>query len=49
MSNPALLEHFEKYAQDFLAKMERKNEYARAVTKIILARLDDVEKRTRFE
>lgn len=41
MANPALLEYFEKYAQDFLAEMERNNEHTRAVTKIILSRLDD--------
>jgi AraC-like DNA-binding protein len=41
MANPGLLEYFEKYAQDFLAEMDRKNELTRAVTKIILARLDD--------
>jgi hypothetical protein len=36
-----LPERFEKYARDFLAGMERKDEYAHAVAKIILARLDD--------
>ena len=41
MANPGLLEYFEKYAQDFLAEMDRKDETTRAVTKIILARLDD--------
>jgi AraC-like DNA-binding protein len=41
MANPDLLEHFEKYAQDFLAEIERTEEYSRAVTKIILSRLDD--------
>ena len=41
MANSALLEHFEKYAQDFLAQMERNDEHTRAVTKIILSRLDD--------
>jgi AraC-like DNA-binding protein len=41
MANPILLEHFEKYAQDFMAQMERKDEYIRAVTKIILSELDD--------
>jgi len=41
MANPALLEHFERYACDFLAQMERKAETTQAVTKIILARLDD--------
>ena len=41
MANPELLAYFEKYAQDFLTKMERKNEYTRAVTKIILSQLDD--------
>ncbi|MBN1428012.1 MAG: AraC family transcriptional regulator [Anaerolineae bacterium] len=41
MANPSLLEHFEQYAQDFIAQMERKDETTQAVTKIILARLDD--------
>jgi AraC-like DNA-binding protein len=41
LSNPSLLEHFEQYAQGFLAQMERKDETTRAVTKIILAQLDD--------
>jgi AraC-like DNA-binding protein len=41
MANPRLLEHFEKYAQDFLSGIERRNEYTRAVTRIIIAQLDD--------
>jgi AraC-like DNA-binding protein len=41
MANPALLAHFEQYAQNFIAQMERKDETTQAVTKIILARLDD--------
>ncbi len=41
MANPSLLEHFERYARDFLAQMERKNATTQAVTKIVLARLDD--------
>jgi AraC-like DNA-binding protein len=41
MANPALLEHFEKYAQDFLAEMDRDDEHTQAVTKIILSKLDD--------
>ena len=41
MANPALLEHFEKYAQDFIAQMERNDATTQAVTRIILARLDD--------
>jgi AraC-like DNA-binding protein len=41
MANPALLAYFESYAQDFLAKMDRKSETSQAVTRIILARLDD--------
>jgi AraC-like DNA-binding protein len=41
MANPGLLEYFEKYAQDFLAEMDRNDEHTRAVTKIILSRLDD--------
>ncbi|MBN2500315.1 MAG: helix-turn-helix transcriptional regulator, partial [Anaerolineales bacterium] len=41
MANPGLLEHFEKYAQDFIAQMERNDATTQAVTKIVLARLDD--------
>lgn len=41
MPNPAMLGYFEKYAQDFLADMDRKNEQTQAVTKIILSRMDD--------
>ncbi len=41
MANPGLLEYFEKYAQDFLVEMDQQNEHTRAVTKIILSRLDD--------
>ncbi len=41
MANPGLLEYFEKYAQDFLAEMDRKDEHTRAVTRIILSNLDD--------
>ena len=41
MANPGLLEYFEKYAQDFLAEMDRNNEHTRTVTKIILSRMDD--------
>ncbi len=41
MANPSLLEQFEQYARDFLVEMERKDETTRAVTRIILARLDD--------
>jgi AraC-like DNA-binding protein len=41
MANSALLEHFEKYAQEFLTQMERDDEHTRTVTKIILSRLDD--------
>ncbi len=41
MANPALLEHFEKYAQDFIAQMERNDATTQAVTRIVLSRLDD--------
>jgi AraC-like DNA-binding protein len=41
MANPVLLEHFEQYAQEFIAQMERNDATTQAVTKIILARLDD--------
>ena len=40
MANPALLEHFAKYAQDFIAQMEWNDTTSQAVTKIILAQLD---------
>ena len=41
LANPGLLDYFEKYAQDFLAEMDRKDEHTRIVTKIILSKLDD--------
>jgi AraC-like DNA-binding protein len=41
MSNPELLAYFERYAQEFIAGLERKDATTRAVTKIILANLDD--------
>lgn len=41
MPNPGLLEHFEKYAQDFLAQMAHNEKTTSAVTRIILERLDD--------
>ena len=40
-ANPDMLQYFENYAQEFLASVERQNEYARTVTKIILSKLDD--------
>jgi AraC-like DNA-binding protein len=40
-ANPELLQHFERYAQAYLAEMDRQDEHTRAVTKIILSRLDD--------
>jgi len=41
MANPGLLEYFERYAENFLTEMERKDTHTRAVTKIILSHLDD--------
>jgi AraC-like DNA-binding protein len=41
LPNPDLLQHFENYAQEFLAEMDHKYEYTREVTKILLSRLDD--------
>jgi len=41
MANPALLEHFERYASDILAQMERNDATTQTVTRIILSRLDD--------
>lgn len=43
MANPGLLAYFEKYAENFLAELDHKNEHTRAVTKIILSQLDDEE------
>lgn len=40
-ANPELLTHFENYAQEFMAELDRNTEYARVVTKIILSHLDD--------
>jgi len=41
MANPGLLAYFEKYAENFLTEMDRKDENSRAVTRIILSHLDD--------
>jgi AraC-like DNA-binding protein len=41
MANPNLAAYFEQYTQDFLAEMDCQNQTIRAVTKIILTRLDD--------
>jgi len=41
MANPSLLQHFERYAQEFLAELDRRNEHTGVVTRIILAHLDD--------
>ncbi len=41
MANPGLLAHFEHYAQEFLASMERRHTYTQAAARIILAHLDD--------
>ncbi|PKN85768.1 MAG: AraC family transcriptional regulator, partial [Chloroflexi bacterium HGW-Chloroflexi-7] len=41
MANPDLLAYFEKFAQDFLINIDRQKEFTKAVTKIILAHLDD--------
>ena len=40
-ANPELLEYFENYAQEVLAEMDRRSEYASTVTKILLSQLDD--------
>jgi AraC-like DNA-binding protein len=40
-ANPDLLKHFENYAQEIIADMDRQSEHSRRVTKIILSRLDD--------
>jgi AraC-like DNA-binding protein len=39
--NEELLEHFENYAQQFLADLDNQTQYAREVTKILLSRMDD--------
>ncbi len=41
MANEALKEYFEQYAREFLAGMDEDKEFTNAVTRIILARLDD--------
>ncbi|MBL8094595.1 MAG: AraC family transcriptional regulator, partial [Anaerolineales bacterium] len=41
LANPALLARFEQFAQDAMADIDRQNEHTRAVTRIILSRLDD--------
>ena len=41
LANPDLLAHFEQYAQNLLDEMQRRDEHTRAVTRIILSRLDD--------
>lgn len=41
MANPVLLEQFEKYAQDFIDRLDRKDATSQAVTRILLSRLDD--------
>ena len=40
LPNPGLLQYFENYAQQFIAKMDRQDEYIQAVTRIILEKLD---------
>lgn len=42
MSNPELLDYFERYAQEFIAGLERKDATTQEVTRIILGNLDDV-------
>ena len=39
--NPELLAYFGQYARDFIAEMDQNQEHTRAVTRIILANLDD--------
>lgn len=40
LPNPDLLKYFENYAQQFIADMDRQDEYTQAVTRIILEKLD---------
>jgi AraC-like DNA-binding protein len=40
-ANPGLLDYFENYAQEFMAEIDRNNKHTRAVTKIMLSRMDD--------
>ncbi len=41
LAYPALLARFEQFAQDAMADIARQNEHTRAVTRLILSRLDD--------
>ncbi len=40
LPNPGLLAYFENYAQQFIAEMDREDEYTQAVTRILLENLD---------
>ena len=40
-ANPELLDYFENYARNFLAEIDRHDEYTRKATEIILSHLDD--------
>jgi AraC-like DNA-binding protein len=40
LPNPELLQYFENYARQFIAEMDRQDEYTQAVTRIILENLD---------
>jgi AraC-like DNA-binding protein len=40
-ANPVLLEQFERYAQEFMAEIDRKDENTRKVTELILSHMDD--------
>jgi AraC-like DNA-binding protein len=41
MANPALLAQFERYAAEFLAEIDRKDQNTRKVTELILSHMDD--------
>jgi len=40
LPNPGLLQYFENYAQQFIAELDRQDEYTQVVTRIILEKLD---------
>jgi AraC-like DNA-binding protein len=41
MANPALLEQFERYAEEIMVEIDKKDEHTRKVTELILSHMDD--------
>lgn len=41
MANPALLEQFERYAEEIMIEIDKKDEHTRKVTELILSHMDD--------